>query len=139
MRVKQCRKKRGGAAMVELAIILPVFILLVLGLIEASRLGMVAQILTTAAREGCRIAVIDGNTNTDVTNSVNQLLSTSKITGATQTLSPTNCTTVHSSDNPNTITVTVSVPYSKVSWLGKPLLFQNVTVTGTATMSSERP
>src|SRR5579864_8209893 len=108
MRPARKLRKRSGAAMVEAAIILPVFVLLVFGLIEASRLGMVAQILTTAAREGCRVAVIDGNTNTDVTNRVDSILSTSKISGYTFTQTPTDCTTVHSSDNPNTITVNLS-------------------------------
>jgi len=139
MRVRCRKKKNRGAALVELAIILPVFVLLVFGLIEASRLGMVAQILTTAAREGCRVAVIDGNTNTDVTNRVDSILSTSKISGYTFTQTPTDCTTVHSSDNPNTITVNLSVPYSSVSWLGKPFLFQNAIVVSACTMSSERP
>lgn len=139
MRLRCQARKRKGAAMVEMAIVLPVFITLVLGLIEASRLGQVTQILTTAAREGCRVAVIDGNTNTDVTNRVNQLLSASNISGVTLVQNPTDCTTVHSSDNPNTIQVTLSVPYSSVTWLGTPRFFSSVTVTGTATMSSERP
>ena len=125
--------------MVELAIVLPVFVMLVLGLIEASRLGMVTQILTTAAREGCRVAVIDGNDNSNVTTRINQLLSASNITGVTTTQTPSDCTTVHSSDNPNTVTIALSVPYSKVTWLGTPRFFKTVTVTGSATMSSERP
>jgi Flp pilus assembly protein TadG len=125
--------------MVEAAIVLPVLILLVFGLIECSRLGMVAQILSTAAREGCRVAVIDGNTSTDVTNRVNQVLSNSVINGVTTTLTPTDVTTVHSGDNPNTVQVTLSVPYRQVTWLPSPYLFQNSTVTASATMSSERP
>lgn len=134
-------KKRRGAAMVEAAIILPVFILLVFGLIEASRLAMVATILTDAAREGCRVAVIDGNTNSDVTTRINQILTSSNINSSyvTMTQTPSDCTTVSSSSNPNTIQVNLSVPYKNVSWLGTPYLFQNATVTASATMSSERP
>jgi Flp pilus assembly protein TadG len=125
--------------MVEVALVLPVFVLLVFGLLECSRLGMVSVILTTAAREGCRVAVIDGNTNTDVTNRINQILSSSNITGVTTTQVPTDCTTVKSGDNPNTVQITLNVPYRQVSWLPTPYLFNSVTVTGTATMSSERP
>jgi Flp pilus assembly protein TadG len=125
--------------MVEAAIILPVLVLLVFGLIECARLGMVAQILSTAAREGCRVAVVDGNTNTDVTNRINQVLNTSGISGVTTTQTPSDCTTVHSGDNPNTIQVTLSVPYRQVTWLPSPYLFQDSTVTASAVMSSERP
>jgi Flp pilus assembly protein TadG len=141
MRVRGRIRRRSGAAMVELAIMLPVFIFLVFGLIEASRLGMVAQILATAAREGCRVAVIDGNVNSDVTNQINTFLSSASIDSSNVTVvqTPTDCTTVSSGDDPNTVSVTLSVPYSKVSWLGTPLYFQSAVVTGTATMSSERP
>jgi Flp pilus assembly protein TadG len=125
--------------MVEMAFVLPVLVLLVFGLIECSRLGMVTQILNTAAREACRVAVIDGNTNADVTARLNQVLSTSAISGATVTQTPTDCTTVHSSDTPNTVQVSLTIPFRKVTWLGTPFLFQSVNVTGSATMSSERP
>jgi hypothetical protein len=35
--------------------------------------------------------------------------------------------------------VTLTIPFRQVTWLGTPFLFQNVSVTGSATMSSERP
>jgi Flp pilus assembly protein TadG len=125
--------------MVEMAIVLPLLVLLVFGLIDCSRLGMVTQILNTAAREACRVAAIDGNTNADVTARLNQVLNSSAISGVTVTQTPTDCTTVHSSDNPNTVTVTLSVPFRQVTWLGTPFLFQSANVSGSATMSSERP
>ena len=56
--------RRRGASAVEMAVIAPVFLTLVLGIIESSRLGMVSQLLTTAVREGCRVAVINGMTET---------------------------------------------------------------------------
>ena len=42
--------RRGGSA-VEMAFLTPVLLALVMGMIEAARLGMVCQLLTTAARE----------------------------------------------------------------------------------------
>jgi hypothetical protein len=37
------------------------------------------------------------------------------------------------------VTVSLSVAYKNVSWLQPPLFFGNTNVTGSATMSNERP
>ena len=73
----RCRpnpKRLKGASAVEMAIVAPVIVALIMGQIEASRLGMVAQLLTTAAREGCRVAVVPGHTQTDVQNRITTVL-----------------------------------------------------------------
>lgn len=57
---------RRGAAMVEMAVCFPVFMLMLLGIIEFGRALMVTQLLTAAARQGCREAVIDGATNASI-------------------------------------------------------------------------
>ena len=46
--------KRRGAAMVEMAICFPVFMLILLGIVEFGRALMVSQMLTSSAREACR-------------------------------------------------------------------------------------
>ena len=56
------RKKRRGAAAVEFAVVAPIFLLLVFGMIEYGRMVMVQQVLTNASREGARVAVLDGST-----------------------------------------------------------------------------
>jgi Flp pilus assembly protein TadG len=122
-----------------MAFIAPVFLTLVMGIIEASRLGMVAQLLTTAAREGCRVAVIDGMTQTDVQNRIDAVLSGSGISVGTVT--PT-CPSPYSWDSAPSgtpITVSVSVPYNQVSWLPTPYFLNGAVVSCSATMSSERP
>ena len=62
--------KRKGAALVEMAVCLPLFLLLLLGIIELGRALMVSQLLTSAARQGCREAIIDGATSSDVTTDI---------------------------------------------------------------------
>jgi hypothetical protein len=54
----------------EFAIVLPVFIIIILGMLEIGRAIMVQQILTNAAREGARLAIIQGATTTSVTNAI---------------------------------------------------------------------
>lgn len=61
---------RSGAATVETALVLPIFFMVMLGIVEVGRAFMVSQMLTNAAREGARIATMTGSTNTEVTNTV---------------------------------------------------------------------
>lgn len=128
------RRRRTGAAVVELAVVLPLFVLLVFGTIEFGRMVMVQQILTNAAREGARSAVLDGSTTADVTTAVSNYLSASAVSGATVTVSP---------DPPSSapygasVTVTVSVPFSSVSWLPSPMYLGDKTLQAQCTMRRE--
>jgi hypothetical protein len=122
-----------------MALVAPVFVALVMGQLESARLGMVSQLLTTAAREGCRVAVIPGNTEAVVQSRINAVLSGSGISVGTVT--PTCPSPYAWSTAPmgTPITVSLSVPYSQVSWLGTPFFLQNATVSASATLSSENP
>lgn len=50
------RPRRRGAATVEFAVVVPVLLLFLLGIVEIGRLVMVAQVNTSAAREAARYA-----------------------------------------------------------------------------------
>jgi Flp pilus assembly protein TadG len=65
---------RTGAAAVETALVLPLFFLIVFGVIEFGRAFMVAQLLTNAAREGARTAITAGSTNASVIDKVKTLV-----------------------------------------------------------------
>lgn len=52
------RSQRRGVEIVELAIVLPVLVLMVLGIIEFGRAFQVAHDFTTAAREGARLGML---------------------------------------------------------------------------------
>lgn len=60
------REGRRGAAVVEFALVAPLFFMLVFGVIEFGQAFMVSQILNSAARDGVRVAIADGSTNADV-------------------------------------------------------------------------
>src|SRR4029079_7300001 len=78
---KLCRSSlrfRRGAAVVEFAVVSPVFFLLIFGMIEYGRLVMVQQVLTNASREGARVGVLDGSTQADVTTAVNNYLTSAR-------------------------------------------------------------
>jgi Flp pilus assembly protein TadG len=123
--------------MVELAVILPVFVTLVFAMLEAARMCMVAQLLTNAAREGCRVAATNGKKWTDATARIAATLTPSNlntlVTIATPTTLPEN---THLGDR---ITVTITVPFATVNWLPTPFFYKSTTISATAVMSSERP
>lgn len=134
--------QRSGAALVEFAIVLPVFFLLILGIIEFGRAFMVGQLVTNAAREGARQAVLDGSTNTAVTSTI-----TSFLQGAGN-ISPTNVTvtiTVSTAAAANQLanaksgdlcTIRVSVPFNQVSYL-TPSYMATTNLVGQSVMRHE--
>jgi Flp pilus assembly protein TadG len=128
------RRNRKGAAAVEFALIAPVFFLMVFGMIEFGRAIMVEQVITNAAREGARLAVLDGSTATNVRTQVTSYLSSASISGATITLNPTDPSTAAYGDP---VTVTVSIPFTSVSWLPTPWFLSGKTLTASAVMRRE--
>jgi Flp pilus assembly protein TadG len=137
--VRLKRKRSKGTSAVELAMVAPVLICLILGAFESGRLGMAAQLITMAAREGCREAILQGSTSTDVQNRITTVLSGSGISVGTVTPTCPSPYTWDSAPQGTPITVSLSVPYSQLTWLGTPYFFKNVTISSSATMSSEIP
>jgi Flp pilus assembly protein TadG len=131
---RSCRRNRRGTAAVEFALVAPVFFLLVFGMIEYGRMVMVQQVITNASREGARVGVLDGSTSTNVTTAVSTYLTSARISGATTTCNPSNPS---SAGYGQPVTVTVSVPFSSVSWLPTPLFLGGKTLTATSTMRRE--
>jgi Flp pilus assembly protein TadG len=130
-----CRKNRGGAAAVEFAVVVPVFFLMVFGMIEFGRMVMVQQVITNGSREGARIAVLDGTTGDDVEASVTTYLEGSQVFGATVSVDPTEPS---SAGYGEPVTVTVTIPFGQVSWLPSPMFIGGDTVlTATSVMRRE--
>jgi len=67
-------RRRSGAAIVEAAITLPIFFLVILGIVEFGRAMMVSQLLTNGAREGARLAIVDGSSNSECETAVKDFL-----------------------------------------------------------------
>jgi len=63
--------------MVEMALVMPVFLLFLLGTIELGRALMISQLVTNAARDGARVAATEGSTNATVQTAVQEFLADS--------------------------------------------------------------
>ncbi|HEX3998016.1 MAG TPA: TadE/TadG family type IV pilus assembly protein [Pirellulales bacterium] len=51
-------RDRAGSTIVQAAIVLPIVLMFLFGILEYSRYVMLLQVMTNAAREGCRYAVM---------------------------------------------------------------------------------
>ena len=118
---------RSGAAMVEMALVLPLFLMLILGVIEFGRAMMIANLVTNAAREGARMAVLDGSSNTEVTNAITTFLQSSIGMGVSSSDIGLTITVTPAAGNPNPannvansisrdlISVRVELPFNQVA------------------------
>ena len=81
-------KTEKGQSLVEFALVVPMLLILVFGIAEFGRAWMTKNILTGAAREASRLAVVNipygGKLNAE--NRANQILTSASITGATVTV-----------------------------------------------------
>ena len=128
-----------GAASLELALFTPILIVLIFGMLEASRMCMVAQLLTNAAREGCRVAAANGSVTADVYTRVQATLDATDpnlYPLVTMSLSPS---PVESATGNTSISLTLSVAFSDVNWLSSPFFFRSSTIQASAVMLSQRP
>lgn len=128
------RRKRRGASAVEFAVVAPVFFLVVLGIIEFGRMIMVQQVITNAAREGARIAVLDSATTARVNARVNDYLASANLSGASITITPNPPTNAGFDE---AVTVRVDVPFAAVSALSRPFLSAGTTLTAQSIMRRE--
>jgi len=68
------RKNERGAALLETAITLPLILLVAVGIFEFGRAYQTWQVLTNAAREGARVAILSEKTDADVQATVTEYL-----------------------------------------------------------------
>lgn len=121
---------RRGAAMVEFAVVAPIFFMIVFGVIEFGRGLMVQQLLTNAARNGARKAIVGGQTSDTISTAVK-----SELSGFGLNTTNANVTVfVNDASSPGLtsttgsgyeVTVQVLIPVNDVSWLPTPTFLKN--------------
>lgn len=126
------KAKREGAAVVELAVCLPVIVLIVLGTIEAGSLLFLKQTLVQAAYEGAKVAIRSGDSD-QVGQVVDAVAASRNLTNVNIEFSPSDISSVRSGE---VITVTVTAPGDENSLIpfGP---FENQTVRTSASMVRE--
>lgn len=105
------RLDERGVAAAEFALLLPVFLLILFGIIEFGMMMYGREIVTNAAREGARAGIVQGppkRTSGDITNIANTYLTGTGINQANVTFTPTGV----GLSSPNMLTVTAQYRYN---------------------------
>jgi Flp pilus assembly protein TadG len=81
----QRQKNDRGAALIEMALTLPLLLLLSVGVFEFGRAFQTWQVLTNATREGARVATLPGTSDTAVSTRVTDYLEAGQLPSASFT------------------------------------------------------
>lgn len=102
-------RQNRGQSVVEFALVLPLILLVLFGITEFGRAWMTMNILTSAAREGCRLAVVTAPDVTAVTAKVTEVCNAAGITPTAITVSPPD-----PADPERRVTVTVQTDFDVI-------------------------
>lgn len=130
VRARSGRLARATVA-VEMAVVTPLLLTMLFGIIEFGWLFTVRSSLVNAAREGARLGALPGSTEGDIDTRVNELLNSLNLDDNASIN-----VTMPTSDDP-VVTVVVSVPRAQVSLVGNFFGFTSGTVEGSASMHAE--
>ncbi len=129
-------RSRRGLSIIEAAIVFPLLLLFLLGVIEYGWMMLKNQELKNASRHGARVGVREIATNAQVTAAVDQIMGDAGMSGSGYviTLTPADVSTVAPG---STITVHISVPYANVGLTGTPFLPTPTSLIEETTMVKE--
>lgn len=124
---------RKGAAIVELAVVLPLLLLLLMGTIEACAAMHLQQSIDIASYEAVRTSLLPKSSSTLVRTTAEKFLTNRNTKGATISISPAN---FESAPIGTTITVSISAP-SDQNLPVSPFFFRGRTIEGSCSMMKE--
>lgn len=135
---RSCRSPRTAAAVVEFALLAPFFAALFLGMFEISRVLLVKEALSNAAQEACRVAILPGTNSSRVTTIATEVLQREAISGFSILVQVNDRQAdVSTAKRNDKISVRVSVPTSRVSWVGSIFIKGNTVQSETVTMQRQ--
>ncbi len=126
-------QRRHGVAVVELAVCLPVLVLILLATIEACVMLQLQQNVAITAYEGTRIGILPGSNASAVQLQCEMLLDDRNITNYTITMDPPDPATLNEGD---LFTVTVEADCVANSVVGA-AFFENKTISESVVMKAE--
>lgn len=112
--------RRPGTACVEFAVLAPVLVLLLMGMMEVTRAVQVKNYLTDSARSSARIAIQPGNSNQNVKDNITNLLAANGLPSASATVTILvngNQVDVNTAKKYDQISVKVAMPISQTAWV----------------------
>ncbi|MBI5864767.1 MAG: pilus assembly protein [Planctomycetes bacterium] len=130
-RIRVRSRLARAAVAVEMAIVTPVLLTMLFGIIEFGWLFTVRSTMVNAAREGARLGALTGVSSAEVSSRATELLVPMHLENRCSI-----AVTMPTDVNP-TVTVQISAPRSAVSLVGNFFGFTTGTITGEASMRRE--
>jgi Flp pilus assembly protein TadG len=137
------RLSESGQAVIELALTLPLLLVIVMGIFDFGLMFQRYEVVTNAAREGARVGVLPNYTPADAQARAQQYLTSGGLSSASATINAAVAATTFGTPakTVNQVTVTVAYPYT-YPFIG-PILnlvggsLGSVTLQGVSTMRVE--
>jgi Flp pilus assembly protein TadG len=133
--LKRNQRTRSGAALVELAIALPILLLITLGLMEYGWVFLRVSQINQAARQGVRTAVRPDATVQNIIDNVASMMSQAGLQNSGYTLSYTDLGVAVGQP----VSVKIDVNYGPLSLTGGSFIPKPGQIQGRATMAKEGP
>jgi Flp pilus assembly protein TadG len=111
LRHRRRRRSDAGVELIELAIVMPILVLLMIGVVDFAFLFQRWQVITNSAREGARLASLaDDYQEQDVRDRVEDYVAASGLPGTPNVAVDFSSTEAIAGVSVNTVTVTVTYP-----------------------------
>ena len=123
---------RRGTTVVEMAVVAPLFVTAMLGMVEVGYAFMVRQTVTLAAREGARAAALPGGNMEDAEGAADAAMVAANLSGYTTTSNIEQCGPADVA-----VWVQVSIPLDRASFTGSLLGGGSFNITAKTTMRRE--
>jgi hypothetical protein len=123
-----------GAVLVEFAVVVPLLLLIVLGILEYGQYVQAHEAVSLAAREAARVAVAPGGSRAEATERARQVLAAIGIEDFQIRFQP---------DPPETalvgqaVEVTIEAEFREISWLPLPMRLEEAPLRATSVMRVE--
>lgn len=131
MRRESWREEQGQAVL-EMALVLPILVLLLLGIVEMGRIGYAFITVNNAARAGARVASV-GGTDAEITAAVQGAAPSLNTDSLAITISPVQA----SRESGQTVTVDIKSPVSLIMPIPETIISNPVIVEAQVSMRAE--
>lgn len=149
-RPSQPRPSERGAALLEMALTLPLLLFVCIGILEFGRAYQTWQVLTNAAREGARIAVLPGMDDDAVRSRVKEYMAVGQLPKAndvvvTIAIDRNKTVSIGGTDTASASEVTVNYPFdfivlepiARLATGSDSATYSNLNMVASATMRNE--
>ena len=130
--------RRKAVVAVEFAVVCPLLIMLILGIIEFGRIMLLGQLASNTARAAARVGSISTRTNTNIKQAASDSLDPAGIKNWTASVLvndvEADASTAGTGDK---IEVRIGIPLDTNGWLPTPIFVKGGTVTGSSILRRE--